>query len=112
MNTEEDRILKLCSAPSDFIDKLVVTFENVLEELSTEEPEKGQENTLGGEKNEYVTSPYRPYCPPVSTETPPRRSQHPSPAPLIGLVLGTPNFTSPLYGFLPNMEEMSGHCGQ
>ncbi|KAG8519799.1 Interleukin-31 receptor subunit alpha, partial [Galemys pyrenaicus] len=62
VNMEEDRILKPCSAPSDLIDKLVVNFENFLEEVSTERPRKGQENILG-EENEYVTSPYRPYCP-------------------------------------------------
>ncbi|XP_046528279.1 interleukin-31 receptor subunit alpha isoform X1 [Equus quagga] len=83
VNMEEERILKPCSVPSDLIDKLVVDFENFLEEFSTEEPGKGQENILGGEKNEYVTSPYRPYCPtgkqfkelPLSTEIPSRKSQ-------------------------------------
>ncbi|XP_037385258.1 interleukin-31 receptor subunit alpha [Talpa occidentalis] len=82
VNMEEDRILKPCSAPSDLIDKLVVNFENFLE-VSTEKPSKGQENILG-EENEYVTSPYRPYCPleksfeePLtSTEITPEKSQH------------------------------------
>ncbi|CAO2592604.1 Interleukin-31 receptor subunit alpha [Lemmus lemmus] len=59
----EDRILKPCSVPADLIDKLVVNFENFLEVLSTEEARKGQENILGGEANEYVTSPSRPDCP-------------------------------------------------
>lgn len=85
LNTEEDRILKLRSAPKDFIDKLVVNFENFLEDVSTEESGKAQENILAGEKNEYVTSPYRPYCapgesfvePPISTEIPYRKFQHP-----------------------------------
>ena len=84
VNMEEERILKPCSVPSDLIDKLVVDFENFLEEFSTEEPGKGQENILGGEKNEYVTSPYRPYCPtgkhfkelPLATEIPSRKSQY------------------------------------
>ncbi|KAJ8778478.1 hypothetical protein J1605_013665, partial [Eschrichtius robustus] len=76
VNTEEDGILKPCSAPSDLTDRLVVNFENFLEAVSTEEPEKGQENILGGEKNEYMTSPYRTYCPAVSVEIPPRESQH------------------------------------
>nr|XP_019598518.1 PREDICTED: interleukin-31 receptor subunit alpha [Rhinolophus sinicus] len=85
LNMEEDRILKLRSAPKDFIDKLVVNFENFLEDVSTEESGKSQENILAGEKNEYVTSPYRPYCPPgesfveppISTEIPYRKFQHP-----------------------------------
>lgn len=72
---EEDRVLKPCYAPSDLIDKLVVNFENFLEEVSTEELGKGQENILREEKNEYVTSPYRPYCPPISTEIPQSKSQ-------------------------------------
>lgn len=76
VNTEEDGILKPCSAPSDLIDRLVVNFENFLEVVSTEEPEKGQENILGGEKNEYMTSPYGTYCPAVSVKIPPRESQH------------------------------------
>ncbi|XP_015997801.2 interleukin-31 receptor subunit alpha isoform X3 [Rousettus aegyptiacus] len=84
LNMEGDRILKLCSAPRDLIDKLVVNFENFLEEVSTEESGKGQETILGGEKNEYVTSPYRPYCslgktftePPISTEALPRKPQY------------------------------------
>ncbi|XP_058420050.1 interleukin-31 receptor subunit alpha [Diceros bicornis minor] len=84
VNTHEERILKPCSAPSDLIDKLVVNIENFLEEVSTEEPGKGQENILGGEKNEYVTSPYRPYCPSgknfkepsISTEIPSGKSQY------------------------------------
>lgn len=83
LNMEGDRILKPCSAPRDLIDKLVVNFENFLEEVSTEESGKGQENILGGEENEYVTSPYRPYCshrktftePPISTEAAPRKPQ-------------------------------------
>ncbi|XP_065761584.1 interleukin-31 receptor subunit alpha [Muntiacus reevesi] len=72
---EEDRILKPCSSPNGLIDKLVVNFENFLEVVSAEHPGKGWENILGGEKNEYVTSPNRPYCPTVSTEIPPRGSQ-------------------------------------
>ncbi|XP_075832174.1 interleukin-31 receptor subunit alpha [Microtus pennsylvanicus] len=60
----EDRILKPCSIPADLIDKLVVNFENFLEVLSAEEARKGQESILGGEANEYVTSPSRPDCPP------------------------------------------------
>ncbi|KAK7824077.1 hypothetical protein U0070_019763 [Myodes glareolus] len=60
----EDRILKPCSVPPDLIDKLVVNFGNFLEVLSTEEARKGQESILGGEANEYVTSPSRPDCPP------------------------------------------------
>lgn len=42
----------------------MVNFENFLEVLSTEEARKGQESILGGEANEYVTSPSRPDCPP------------------------------------------------
>ncbi|ELK12196.1 Interleukin-31 receptor A [Pteropus alecto] len=84
LNMEGDRILKPCSAPRDLIDKLVVNFENFLEEVSTEESGKCQENILGGEKNEYVTSPYRPYCslgktftePPISTEALPQKPQY------------------------------------
>ena len=72
---EEDRILKPCSSPNGLIDKLVVNFENFLEVVSAEHPGKGWENILGGEKNEYVTSPNRPYCPTVSTKIPPRGSQ-------------------------------------
>ncbi|XP_029422925.1 interleukin-31 receptor subunit alpha [Nannospalax galili] len=60
----DDRILKVCSVPADLIDKLVVNFENFLEVISTEEVAKGQENILGGEANEYVTSPSRPPCSP------------------------------------------------
>ncbi|XP_012577324.1 PREDICTED: interleukin-31 receptor subunit alpha isoform X2 [Condylura cristata] len=83
VNMEEDRILKPCSAPMDLIDKLVVNFENFLEEVSTEKPRKGQENILG-EENEYVSSPNRPSCPleksveePLTlTEIPPENSQH------------------------------------
>ncbi|KAH0502647.1 Interleukin-31 receptor subunit alpha [Microtus ochrogaster] len=60
----EDRIRKPCSIPADLIDKLVVNFENFLEVLSAEEARKGQESILGGEANEYVTSPSRPDCPP------------------------------------------------
>ncbi|XP_066109660.1 interleukin-31 receptor subunit alpha isoform X2 [Saccopteryx bilineata] len=82
VNTE-DGVLKPCPAPRDLIDKLVVNFENFLEDVSTEESGKGQDNNLGGEKNEYVASPYRPYCPPTksfteppaSTEIPARKSQ-------------------------------------
>ncbi|CAH6787651.1 interleukin-31 receptor subunit alpha [Phodopus roborovskii] len=59
----EDRALKPCSVPADLIDKLVVNFENFLEVVSTEEARKGQESILGGEANEYVTSPSRPDCP-------------------------------------------------
>ncbi|XP_006187435.1 interleukin-31 receptor subunit alpha [Camelus dromedarius] len=76
VNTE-DRILKPRSASSDLIDKLVVNFETLLEEVSTEERGKGQESIWGGEENEYVTSPYRPYCPPFSPEIPPGKFQHP-----------------------------------
>ncbi|XP_007970975.2 interleukin-31 receptor subunit alpha [Chlorocebus sabaeus] len=85
VNTE-DRILKPCSTPSDklVIDKLVVNFGNVLQEMFTDEARTGQENNLGGEKNEYVTHPFRPDCPlgksfeelPVSPEIPPRKSQY------------------------------------
>ncbi|XP_005065594.2 LOW QUALITY PROTEIN: interleukin-31 receptor subunit alpha [Mesocricetus auratus] len=60
----EDRALKPHSVPADLIDKLVVNFENFLEVISTEEARKGQESILGGEANEYVTSPSRPDCPP------------------------------------------------
>uniref|UniRef100_A0A8C9PQX8 Interleukin-31 receptor subunit alpha n=1 Tax=Spermophilus dauricus TaxID=99837 RepID=A0A8C9PQX8_SPEDA len=79
VNTE-DSILKSYCVPSDLIDKLVVNFENFLEEVFIEEAEKGQENIWGGEKNEYVTSPNRPDCPPekssqVLTEIPSRKSQ-------------------------------------
>nr|XP_010586448.1 interleukin-31 receptor subunit alpha [Loxodonta africana] len=63
VNTEENGILKPCYAPSDLIDKLVVSFENFLEEVSTEEPLKHQKDIVGGEKNEYVTSLYMPSCP-------------------------------------------------
>lgn len=42
----------------------MVNFGNFLEVLSTEEARKGQESILGGEANEYVTSPSRPDCPP------------------------------------------------
>uniref|UniRef100_A0A8C5NZ02 Interleukin-31 receptor subunit alpha n=1 Tax=Jaculus jaculus TaxID=51337 RepID=A0A8C5NZ02_JACJA len=59
----EDSILKPCSVSADLIDKLVVTFENFLEEVSIEEARKGQGNILGGEANEYVMSPSRPGCP-------------------------------------------------
>lgn len=41
----------------------MVNFGNFLEVLSTEEARKGQESILGGEANEYVTSPSRPDCP-------------------------------------------------
>ncbi|KAM6156515.1 interleukin-31 receptor subunit alpha [Erethizon dorsatum] len=83
VNTE-DKTLKPCSAPSDLIDKLVVNFGNFLEEASTEEAGKSQENILGVEKNEYVTAPYRSDYPPgksfegslVLTEIPSRKSQH------------------------------------
>uniref|UniRef100_A0A2K6CUJ5 Interleukin-31 receptor subunit alpha n=1 Tax=Macaca nemestrina TaxID=9545 RepID=A0A2K6CUJ5_MACNE len=53
VNTE-DRILKPCSTPSDklVIDKSVVNFGNVLQEMFTDEARTGQENNLGGEKNE------------------------------------------------------------
>ncbi|KAL6030027.1 hypothetical protein STEG23_006795, partial [Scotinomys teguina] len=60
----EDRVLKPCSVPADLVDKLMVNFENFLEVVSTEEARKGQESILGGEENEYVTSPSRPDCPP------------------------------------------------
>ncbi|XP_030653697.1 interleukin-31 receptor subunit alpha isoform X1 [Nomascus leucogenys] len=81
-----NRILKPYSTPSDklVIDKLVVNFGNVLQEIFTDEARMGQENNLGGEKNEYVTYPFRPDCPlgksfealPVSPEIPPRKSQY------------------------------------
>ncbi|XP_012873958.1 PREDICTED: interleukin-31 receptor subunit alpha [Dipodomys ordii] len=83
VNTEEDQILKPCPAPTDLIDKLVVNFENFLEEISTEEAGKSQKTFLGGETNEYVTSPNRPGCAPwesfegpqTSTEIPSRKPQ-------------------------------------
>lgn len=62
VNTEEDRILKPCTVSQDLIDKLVVNFENFLEEVSIE-PTNDRENVLGGEENEYVYTPYRPYYP-------------------------------------------------
>ncbi|KAM8818764.1 interleukin-31 receptor subunit alpha [Rhynchonycteris naso] len=79
----EDGVLKPCPAPRDLMDKLVVNFENFLEDVSTEESGKSQDNNLGGEKNEYVASPYRPYCSPTksfaelpaSMEIPPRKSR-------------------------------------
>ncbi|XP_055107630.1 interleukin-31 receptor subunit alpha isoform X3 [Symphalangus syndactylus] len=81
-----NRILKPYSTPSDklVIDKLVVNFGNVLQEIFTDEARMGQENNLGGEKNEYVTYPFRPDCPlgksfetlPVSPEILPRKSQY------------------------------------
>lgn len=57
----------------------MVNFENFLEVVCTEEAKKGQESILGGETNEYVTSPSRPDCPlgesfkesPVLTEVAP-----------------------------------------
>ncbi|XP_023602368.1 interleukin-31 receptor subunit alpha [Myotis lucifugus] len=83
----EDRILKPWAAPSDLIDKLAVNFDNFLEEDSAEEAEKGQENILGGDKNEYVISPFRPYCllepltaaeaPPTAAEAPPTAAKAP-----------------------------------
>ncbi|XP_036166016.1 interleukin-31 receptor subunit alpha [Myotis myotis] len=76
----EDRILKPGAAPSDLIDKLAVNFENFLEEVSAEEAEKGQENILGGDKNEYVISPFRPYCllePLTAAEAPPTAAEAP-----------------------------------
>ncbi|XP_042117494.2 interleukin-31 receptor subunit alpha [Peromyscus maniculatus bairdii] len=60
----EGRVLKPCSVPADLVDKLMVNFETFLEVVSTEEARKGQESILGGEENEYVTSPSRPDCPP------------------------------------------------
>uniref|UniRef100_H0WWN1 Interleukin-31 receptor subunit alpha n=1 Tax=Otolemur garnettii TaxID=30611 RepID=H0WWN1_OTOGA len=83
VNPEEDRILKPLSTSSDLIDKLVVNFENFLEDISIEAG-KFQENILGGEENEYMTSPHRPDYPPgknfeespVSTEIAPRKSQY------------------------------------
>lgn len=77
VSSEEGRILKPCSAPRDLIDQLVVSFENFLEEVPTEESGKGQESLPGGEKNEYVTSPYRPHCAPG--DSPLGRAQHPCP---------------------------------
>ncbi|XP_036894374.1 interleukin-31 receptor subunit alpha [Sturnira hondurensis] len=82
--TAGDRILKPCPAPSDLIDKLVVNFGNFLEDVSSEESGKGRETILGGENNEYVTSPARPYCPsrkssgepPTVTEVAPGKPQH------------------------------------
>ncbi|XP_015418099.1 PREDICTED: interleukin-31 receptor subunit alpha [Myotis davidii] len=76
----EDRILKPWAAPSDLIDKLAVNFEYFLEEVSAEEAEKGQENILGGDKNEYVISPFRPYCvlePLTTAEAPPTAAEAP-----------------------------------
>ncbi|XP_007942370.1 interleukin-31 receptor subunit alpha [Orycteropus afer afer] len=81
VNTE-DRILRPFY-PSDLIDKLVVNFENFLE-VSTEEPLKHQKSIAGGEKNEYVTSPYMLHCtpgktsqePPISAKISPRKSQY------------------------------------
>ncbi|XP_004380533.1 interleukin-31 receptor subunit alpha [Trichechus manatus latirostris] len=67
LNTEGNRILKPHYAPSDLTDKMVVNFGNFLEEVSTEEPLKYQKNIVGGEKNDYVTSPYMPSCPPVKS---------------------------------------------
>uniref|UniRef100_A0A452TW10 Interleukin-31 receptor subunit alpha n=1 Tax=Ursus maritimus TaxID=29073 RepID=A0A452TW10_URSMA len=66
MNMEGDGALKPYSAPSDFIDKLVVNFENFLEEVSTEELGKGQENILKDEKNEALGN--LPLCPGSRTE--------------------------------------------
>nr|XP_021489294.1 interleukin-31 receptor subunit alpha [Meriones unguiculatus] len=60
----EDRALKPSLVPADLIDKLVVSFENFLEVVSTEEAGKGQESPWGGEENEYVASPSRPASPP------------------------------------------------
>ena len=60
----EDVVLKPCPVPADLIDKLVVNFENFLEVVLTEEAGKGQASILGGEANEYVTSPSRPDGPP------------------------------------------------
>lgn len=48
----------------------MVNFENFLEVLSAEEARKGQESILGGEANEYVTSPSRPDCPPATEVIP------------------------------------------
>ncbi|XP_036134695.1 interleukin-31 receptor subunit alpha [Molossus molossus] len=64
VSSEEDRILKPGAAPRDLVDKLVVNFENFLDEVPTGAPGKGQESVPGGEENEYVTSPYRPYWAP------------------------------------------------
>ena len=77
--TAEDRILKPCPAPSDLIDKLVVNFGNFLEEVSSEESRKGRGNILGGEDNEYVTSPARPYCPPEKSSREPRAATEAAP---------------------------------
>lgn len=41
-----------------------MNFENFLEVVPTEKAGKGQESILGGEANEYVTSPSWPGCPP------------------------------------------------
>ncbi|XP_038959084.1 interleukin-31 receptor subunit alpha isoform X1 [Rattus norvegicus] len=60
----EDQVLKPCPVPADLTDKLVVNFENFLEVVLTAEAGKGQESVLGGEANEYVTSPSRADCPP------------------------------------------------
>ncbi|XP_004623278.1 interleukin-31 receptor subunit alpha [Octodon degus] len=78
----EQKAPKACSAPSDLIDKLVVNFGNFLEEASTEEAGRSQENILGVENNEYVTAPYRSDYPPgespegslLPTEMPSRKS--------------------------------------
>lgn len=83
----EDWILKSCPVSSDLIDKLVVNTDNFLEEVSTEELEKSQENILGGRNNEYVTLPGCPYCLPVSKEIPPRKSQNPCSGMLEGTYL-------------------------
>ncbi|XP_016055288.1 PREDICTED: interleukin-31 receptor subunit alpha [Miniopterus natalensis] len=79
-STEDERILKPWPAPSDLIDKLVVNFENFLEEVSAEEPGKGQEQAPGGERNEYVAAPYcapvqRPVEPPTAAEAPPTATE-------------------------------------
>lgn len=77
VSSEEDRILKPCSAPRDLVDKLVVNFENFLEEVPTEASGQGQASLPGGEKNEYVTAPYRLCGGPG--DSPPGRAQPPRP---------------------------------
>ncbi|XP_075399137.1 interleukin-31 receptor subunit alpha [Tenrec ecaudatus] len=79
----EDRILALYYDTSDLIDKLVVSSENFLEGVSTEELLKCQKNIVGEGKNEYVIAlctPDHPLRksfrePLISPESPPRKPQ-------------------------------------
>ncbi|XP_004703768.2 interleukin-31 receptor subunit alpha [Echinops telfairi] len=79
----EDRILALYYDTSDLIDKLVVSSENFLEGVSTEELLKHQKNIVGEGKNEYVISLCTPdqllrksfHDPLISPEIPPREPQ-------------------------------------